>query len=68
VIARPVSPAEFAVRFGLEPADVEWLMVSYGRGMAKSEVRKELQALGCSPGEAQRLFERIARETAALVS
>lgn len=68
MIARPVSPAEFAVRFGLEPVDVEWLIVSYGRGMAKSEVCKELQALGCSPGEAQRLLELIARETAALVA
>ena len=29
--------------------------------------RRENQALGCSPGKAQRLLEVIARETAALV-
>jgi hypothetical protein len=35
--------------------------------MAKSELGKELQALGCSPGEAQRVLGLIARETPALV-
>ena len=66
MILRPVSPAEFAVRFGLEPVDVEWLMGAYGRGMSDDRLRSEIQALGCSAGEAQRLLELIARETAAL--
>jgi hypothetical protein len=64
---RPVSPAEFAVRFGLEPTDVEWLMGAYRRGMPDDKLRSEIQVLGCSAGEAQRLLELIARETAALV-
>jgi hypothetical protein len=67
MMRRPISPAEFAVRFGLEPVDVEWLMYSYRRGMSDEELRREIQALGCSPAEAQRLLELIARETAALV-
>jgi hypothetical protein len=33
MITRPVSPAEFAVGFGLEPVDVEWLMGACGRDM-----------------------------------
>jgi hypothetical protein len=61
MILRPVSPAEFAVRFGLEPVDVEWLMVEYGRGMSDENVRREIQVLGCSAGQAQRLLELIAR-------
>ena len=56
---RPVSPAEFAVRFGLEPEDVEWIMGSYRRGMPPSEVRKELEALGCSGRQALRLTDLI---------
>jgi hypothetical protein len=68
VLDRPVGPAEFAVRFGLEPADVEWLIVSYGQGTAASQVRKELQALGCTPREAERLLPLIARATAALAA
>jgi hypothetical protein len=63
---RPVSPAEFAVRFGLEPVDVEWLMGAYRRGMSDDKLRREIQTLGCSVGEAERLFELIAQETAAL--
>jgi hypothetical protein len=66
VIARPVSPAEFAVRFGLEHVDVEWLMGAYRRGMSDNKLRFEIQTLGCSPGEAQRLLELIAKDTAAL--
>jgi hypothetical protein len=65
---RPVSPAEFAVRFGLEPVDVEWLMGAYRRGMPDDKLMCELQFLGCSAGEAQRSVELIARETAALVA
>ena len=65
---RPVSPAEFAVWFGLEPVDVERLMGAYRRGMSDEKLRREIQALGCSPGEAQRLLELIARETAELVA
>ena len=61
---RPVSPAEFAVQFGLEPVDVEWLMNRYRLGMSDQDVRKELQALGCTASEAQRLLELIARATA----
>ena len=61
---RPLSPAEFAVAFGLEPADVEWLMNRYQLGMPDQDVRKELQALGCTPGEAQQLLELIARAVA----
>ncbi len=61
---RPVSPAEFAVHFGLEPVDVEWLMNRYRHGMPDRDVRKELQALGCSAKEAQRLLELIAQATA----
>jgi hypothetical protein len=64
---RPVSPAEFAIGFGLEPADVEWLMRAYRRGMSDDKLRREIQTLGCSAGEAQRLLELIARATAALV-
>jgi hypothetical protein len=62
---RPVSPAEFAVAFGLEPVDVEWLMDRYRLGMPDHDVRKELQALGCTASEAQRLLALIARATAA---
>jgi hypothetical protein len=47
---RPVSPAEFAVRFGLEPVDVEWLMQAYRRGMSDDKLRREIQTLGCSAG------------------
>ena len=64
---RPISHAEFAVRFGLEPVDVEWLMGAYRRGLSDEMLRREILALGCSPSEAQRLLELIARETAALV-
>jgi hypothetical protein len=67
MLERPISPAEFAVGFGLEPVDVEWLMGAYRRGMSDEKLRCEIQALGCSPGEAQRLLELIAPETAALV-
>jgi hypothetical protein len=67
MIVRPVSPAEFAVRFGLEPVDVEWLMGAYRRGMSDDKLRSEIQTLGCSAGEAERLLNLIARETAALV-
>ena len=67
MILRPVSPAEFAVRFGLEPVDVEWLMGAYRRGMSDDKLRREIQLLGCSASEAQRLLELITRETAALV-
>lgn len=63
VIGRPVSPAEFAVRFGLEPVDIEWLMGAYRRGMSDDKLRREIQALGCSADKAQRLVELIARET-----
>ncbi len=65
---RPVSPAEFAVHFGLEPVDVEWLMNSYRLRMSNAKVRQELQALGCTPAESQRLLELIARATAAVVT
>jgi hypothetical protein len=68
MILRPVSPAEFAVRFGLEPVDVEWLMGAYRRGMSDDKLRSEIQTLGCSAGDAQRLLEQIAKETAALVA
>jgi hypothetical protein len=61
---RPLSPAEFAVQFGLEPVDVEWLMDRYRLGMPDQDVRKELVALGCKPAEAQRLLELIAQATA----
>ena len=47
---------------------MEWLMGAYRRGMSDEKLRREIQALGCSPGEAQRLLELIARETAALVA
>jgi hypothetical protein len=47
-----VSPAEFAVRFGLEHIDVEWLMGAYWRGMSDDKLRCEIQTLGCSAGEA----------------
>ena len=58
---RPLSPAEFAVRFGLEPTDVEWLMDQYQLGaLPAREVRKELEVLGCTPTEARRLFEQLA--------
>jgi hypothetical protein len=67
MILRPVSPAEFAVRFGLEPVDVEWLMLAYRRGMSDETLRGEIRALGCSPDETERLRQVIARETAALV-
>jgi hypothetical protein len=60
---RPLSPCEFAVQFGLEPADVEWLMSSYRRGMPEGEVRKELERLGCTPQEAQRLTGMMVRGT-----
>jgi hypothetical protein len=50
---RPVSPAEFAVRFGLEPVDVEWLMRSYRHGMSDEKLRREIQPW-------------VARETVAL--
>jgi hypothetical protein len=68
-IVRAVSPAEFAVRFGLEPADVEWLMGAYRRGMSDHKLRREIQALGCSLGDAQRRAAEllIGRETAAQV-
>ena len=62
---RPVSPAEFAVAFGLETVDVEWLMDRYRLGMPDHDVRKELQALGYTASEAQRLLALIARATAA---
>jgi hypothetical protein len=62
-----VSPAEFAVRFGLEPVDVEWLMGAYRRGMSDDKLRREIQALGSSADDSQRLLKLIARETAALV-
>ena len=68
MIVRPVSPAEFAVRFGLEPVDVEWLMGAYRRGMSDDRLRSEIQLLGCSAGESQRLLELIARETVALAN
>ena len=67
MILRRVSPAEFAVRFGLEPVDVEWLMGANRRGMSDDRLRSEIQTLGCSAGETERLLELIARETAALV-
>jgi hypothetical protein len=67
VIARPVSPAEFAVRFGLEPVDVEWLIGAYRRGMSDEKLKREIQVLGCSSGESERLLKVIAKETAALV-
>ena len=62
---RPVSPAEFAVHFGLEPVDVEWLMDRYRLGMPDRDVRKELEALGCTASDAQRRLALIARATAA---
>jgi hypothetical protein len=65
MIARPVSPGEFAVRFGLEPVDVEWLMGAYRRGMSREKLGGEIQALGCCSGDAQRLLELITRRTAA---
>jgi hypothetical protein len=65
---RPVSPAEFAVRFGLEPVDVEWMMGAYRRGMSDDKLRREIQTLGCSAVQAQRLLELIGRETAKLVA
>ena len=43
-------------------------MVEYGRGMSAAKLAREIQALGCSPGESQRLLELIARETVALAS
>jgi hypothetical protein len=64
MITRAVSPAEFAVRFGLEPVDVEWLMGAYHRGMSEEKLRGEIQALGCCTEDAQRLLELIARRTA----
>ena len=63
---RPVSPAEFAVRFGLEPVDVEWIMDSYRGGMPASEVRKELERLGCTDREAERLTALVVETVDAL--
>jgi hypothetical protein len=51
------------VRFGLEPVDVEWLMGAYRRGMSDNKLRSEIQFLGCSAAESQRLLDLIARET-----
>jgi hypothetical protein len=65
---RPVSPAEFAVRFGLEPVDVEWLTGAYRRGMSDDKLRSGTQRVGVLGGEAQRLLELIARKTAELVA
>jgi hypothetical protein len=66
VFERPVSPAEFAVRFGLEPADVEWLMQRYERGMGAQQVSRELQLLGCTQAAIKRLLELIVEATAGL--
>jgi hypothetical protein len=65
---RPLSLGELAVHFGLEPVEVEWLMYSYRRGTSDAEMRQELQVLGCTPDESQRLLELIARATAAIVA
>jgi hypothetical protein len=40
---------------------------AHRRGMPDDKLRCEIQTLGCSAGEAQRLVEMIGRETAALV-
>jgi hypothetical protein len=66
MILRPVSPAEFAARFHLEPVDVEWLMLAYRRGMSDERLRGEIRALGCSREDAERLLQLIARGAAAL--
>jgi hypothetical protein len=47
----------------LEPVDVEWLMSRYRRGISDEKLRREIQVLGCSPGQAQQLHMLIARET-----
>ena len=60
MIVRPVSPAEFAVRFGLEPVDVEWLMGAYRRGMSDDLLRSEIETLGCSAGATQQLIDLLA--------
>jgi hypothetical protein len=61
-----VSPAEFAVRFGLEPVHVEWLIGACWRGMSDDKLRREVQTLGCSAKVSERLLNLIAWETAAL--
>jgi hypothetical protein len=66
MILRPVIPAEFAVRFHLEPVDVEWLMLAYRRGTSDERLRGEIRALGCSREDAERLLQLIARGAAAL--
>jgi hypothetical protein len=43
-------------------------MGEYGRGISDDKLRREIQTLGCSAGQAERLLELIARETAALVT
>ena len=58
-IDRPVSPAEFAVRFGLEPVDVEWIMKRYRCGMPAQDVARHLMELGCSGAQLERLMVLI---------
>jgi hypothetical protein len=41
-------------------------MAAYRRGMSDDRLRSEIQTLGCSADDAQRLLQVIARETAAL--
>jgi hypothetical protein len=61
---RPLSVGELAVRFGLEPVDVEWLLYRYARGAPWPELIEEIQALDCTRAEAERLMTHI-RESAA---
>jgi hypothetical protein len=62
-IDRPVSPAEFAVRFGLEPVDVEWIMRRYKRGLPAQEVARQLMEIGCTETQLERLMALIVEAT-----
>jgi hypothetical protein len=56
---RPLSVGELAVHFGMEPIEVEWLMRNYATGMTRPELMREIQRLGCTDLEAERLAEHI---------
>ena len=56
---RPLSVGELAVHFGLEPADVEWLLYEYATGTPWPELVHEIQSLDCTREEAECLAAHI---------
>ena len=67
-LPEPRSPAD--LRTDLHTSrmvKLQWSMLVHGRGMSDDKLRHEIQVLGCSARESQRLLKVIADETAAVV-